>query len=44
MSDEEFKYLIDINKIKNNKLYNKFIKTMDKNAIQPKQDTPPRPA
>lgn len=26
MSDDEFKYAIDMNKIKNNKLFNKFVK------------------
>lgn len=46
MSDDEFKYAIDMNKIKNNKLYSKFVKGLEghnKGKDEPTTLPPPRP-
>jgi hypothetical protein len=43
MADEEFKYPIDMNKIKNNKLYSKFVKNMEKDNTKPKEDLLSKP-
>lgn len=38
MSEEEFKYPVDLSKIKNNKLFNKFVKSLEKEPSKPKNE------
>jgi len=37
MSEEDFKYPVDLSKIKNNKLYSKFVKSLEKETSRPKE-------